>query len=70
MFHAFPSESELCSICGQLVQYTYLEASVNDKEIGLAGRTGLPKISASRGGNSLSVGGEGYDYFDGGYVEV
>ena len=46
--HAFPSESELCSICGQLVQYTYLEPSVNDKEIGPVG-TNL------QGTNSIDV---------------
>jgi len=32
--HAFPSQSELCSVCGQLVQYTYYEPSIADKEIG------------------------------------
>ena len=46
--HAFPSESELCSICGQLVQYTNAEPSVNDKEIGL-GETYL------QGTNSIVV---------------
>jgi hypothetical protein len=30
--HTFPSESELCSICGQLVQYTYSDPSVTDEE--------------------------------------
>ena len=30
--HAFPSQSEVCSICGQLVQYTYSEPSITDGE--------------------------------------
>ena len=29
--HAFPSQSEVCSICGQIVQY--IEASINDVEM-------------------------------------
>ena len=71
--HAFPSESELCSICGQLVHYS--EPPANDKEIGpggtkLQGTNSMfvldcvdnhdSNISARRGGNSLSVGGGGY----------
>ena len=28
--HAFPSQSEVCSICGQLVQYEYAEPSIVD----------------------------------------
>ena len=33
--HAFPAQRELCSICGQLVQYTYSEPSVIDEEVDL-----------------------------------
>ena len=31
--HAFPSQSEVCSICGQLVQYKYTEPSIADVEM-------------------------------------
>ena len=30
--HAFPSQSEVCSICGQLVQYNHTEPSIVDGE--------------------------------------
>ena len=30
--HAFPSQSEVCSICGQLVQYKFTEPSIVDDE--------------------------------------
>ena len=31
--HAFPSQSEVCSICGQLVQYESPEPSIDDVEM-------------------------------------
>jgi hypothetical protein len=31
--HAFPSQSEVCSICGQLVQYKYTEPPIVDGEM-------------------------------------
>jgi hypothetical protein len=31
--HAFPSQSEVCSICGQLVQYKRTEHSIADVEV-------------------------------------
>jgi hypothetical protein len=50
--HAFPSQSEVCSICGQLVQYKCTEPSIIDEELEANSPNGSKSLPAMVGTES------------------